>query len=90
MRSDICADCAAKFALLQVGIAEGAVRLERSKDVFREKVKGMLETFLRELATMQEDFSRLQPTTKDGVSSTTALAFIAKWKGTVQAAHQKV
>lgn len=58
--------------------------------MFREKVKGMLETFLRELATMQEDFSRLQPTTKDGVSSTTALAFIAKWKGTVQAAHQKV
>lgn len=58
--------------------------------MFREKVKGMLETFLRELATMQEDFSRLQPTTKDGVSSTTALAFIAKWKGTVQTAHQKV
>lgn len=75
---------------LQVGIAEGATRLERTKDVFREKVKAMLEAFLRELATMQEDFTRLQPTTKDGVSSSTALAFIAKWKGMVDAARQKV
>jgi dynein heavy chain len=73
-----------------VGITEGATRLERTKDVFREKVKAMLEAFLRELATMQEDFTRLQPTTKDGVSSTTALAFIAKWKGMVDAARQKV
>jgi hypothetical protein len=58
--------------------------------MFREKVKSMLEAFLRELATMQEDFTRLQPTTKDGVSSTTALAFISKWKGLVDAARQKV
>lgn len=76
--------------VLQVGIAEGATRLERSKDVFREKVKSMLEAFLRELATMQEDFVHLQPTSKDGVSSTTALAFIAKWKGSVEAARNKV
>lgn len=82
--------CAGSTCLLQVGIAEGAVRLERSKDMFREKVKAMLEAFLREVAVMQEDFTRLQPNTKDGVSSTTALAFIAKWKGAVSTAHQKV
>lgn len=58
--------------------------------MFREKVKSMLESFLRELATMQEDFVHLQPTSKDGVSSTTALAFIAKWKGNVEAARHKV
>lgn len=74
----------------QVGIAEGATRLDRSKDMFREKVKSMLEAFLRELATLQEDFTRLQPTTKDGVSSTTALAFVAKRKGLVGSARQKV
>lgn len=73
-----------------MGITEGATRLERSKDVFREKVKSMLEAFLRELATMQEEFTRLQPTSKDGVSSTTAQAFIARWKGMVDGARQKV
>lgn len=82
--------CCCCAAAVQVGITEGAGRLERSKDMFREKVKSMLEAFLRELVTMQEDFTRLQPTTKDGVSSTTALAFIAKWKGMVDAARQKV
>jgi dynein heavy chain len=79
-----------RAGVLQVGIAEGATRLERSKDMFREKVKSMLEAFLRELATMQEDFVHGQPTTKDGVSSTTALGFIAKWKGSVEAARHKV
>lgn len=58
--------------------------------MFREKVKAMLEAFLRELATMQEDFARLQPTSKDGVSSTTGLAFIAKWKAMLEAARHKV
>jgi len=58
--------------------------------MFREKVKSMLEAFLRELATLQEDFTRLQPITKDGVSSTTALAFVAKWKGLVGSARQQV
>lgn len=75
---------------VQVGIAEGTTRLERSKDVFKEKVKSMLEAFLRELASMQEDFVRMQPTSKDGVSSTTALAFVAKWQAAVASARTKV
>lgn len=49
----------------------------------------MLEAFLRELAAMQEDYVRLQPTSKDGISSTTALMFITRWKGSVQSARHK-
>jgi dynein heavy chain len=66
------------------------VRLERSKDSFRDKVKTMLEAFLREIATMQEEFVRASPTNNEGTSSRAALAFIAKWKAAVAAARQKV
>jgi hypothetical protein len=81
--------CCCWTACVQVGLDDAAVRLERSKDSFRDKVKTMLEAFLREIATMQEEFVRASPT-NEGTSSRAALAFIAKWKAAVAAARQKV
>ncbi|WIA13292.1 hypothetical protein OEZ85_006876 [Tetradesmus obliquus] len=79
----------AEWARFQVGLDDAAVRLERSKDSFRDKVKSMLEAFLREIATMQEEFVRVSPTNNEGTSSRAALAFISKWKAAVAAARQK-
>lgn len=69
---------------------DAAVRLERSKDSFKDKVKGMLEAFLRETATMQEEFSKMSPTSHENTSSRAALGFIAKWKAVLATARQKV
>ncbi|WIA33430.1 hypothetical protein OEZ86_006562 [Tetradesmus obliquus] len=79
----------AEWARFQVGLDDAAVRLERSKDSFRDKVKSMLEAFLREIATMQEEFVRASPTNNEGTSSRAALAFISRWKAAVAAARQK-
>lgn len=78
------------FWVLQVGLEDAAVRLEHSKDAFRDKVKAMLEAFLREIATMQEDYARLAPTNHEGTTSRAALAFVSKWKAAVAAARSKV
>lgn len=75
---------------LQVGLDDAAVRLEHSKDAFRDKVKAMLEAFLREITTMQEDFARLSPTNHEGTTSKAALAFVSRWNASVASARSKV
>ncbi len=74
----------------QAGLVEGGARLERSKDEFKERVKGMLEAFLRELAGMQEDFARGAPYSHEHTTCHDALAFVTKWRTTLTAARTKV
>jgi hypothetical protein len=69
---------------------DSAACLEHSKEVFRERVKAMLEAFLHEVMSMQEQFSRTAPTSQENNSSTTALAFVKKWQTTLEAARAKV
>lgn len=71
-------------------LEDAAVRSEHSKNAFREKVKAMLEGFMRDISTMHEDFTRLMPVQPDGVTSSAALAFAAHWKAMTATARSKV
>jgi hypothetical protein len=75
---------------LQIGLDEAGTRLERSKDVFRDKVKALLEAFLRDIAVMQEEVDHGAPTSREKFATKTALAFVAKWKASLVAARAKV
>lgn len=66
------------------------VRLDRTKESFREKVKGMLDGFLREIAAMYEEFTQLAPYSHEGITTKMALAFINQGKSQVTNARYKV
>jgi hypothetical protein len=63
------------------------------------QVKGLLEAFLRDVASQAEEFERLQPLAPEGpqaagaaagYSTRQALAFVARWKGNVSAGRARV
>jgi dynein heavy chain len=73
-----------------VGLDEAASRLDRTKESFRERVKGMLETFMREITTMQEEFTRTAPYSHEGITTHLAQGYISNWRQATSAARTKV
>jgi hypothetical protein len=66
------------------------VRLERTKEGFRERVKVLLDTFLRDIGVMQEEFTKAAPYSHEGTTLAAARATIDRWRATVAAAQTKV
>jgi hypothetical protein len=66
------------------------VRLERTKEGFRERVKVLLDTFLRDIGVMQEEFTKAAPYSHEGTTLAAARATIDRWRANVAAAQTKV
>ncbi len=82
------------WARFQAGLDDAAARLDRSKESFRERVKGMLDAFLRDIATMYEEFVKGAPYGPEAVgvggSAAAAMRMVAAGKRQAAAARAKV
>jgi len=65
-------------------LEEAQGKLERHKDNFREKVKSLLDTFLKDVGYAAEEFSNTAPYSHENTSTLKAFATIEESKNTVK------
>ncbi|KAG1668463.1 hypothetical protein FOA52_005236 [Chlamydomonas sp. UWO 241] len=66
-----------EWSKFQGGLDDSGSKLEKYKDSFRDRVKGLLESFLKEVAQVVEDFTAAAPFSNEGIATSDALASIA-------------
>ena len=68
---------------------ETAGKLERYKDNFREKVKNLLDSFLKDVASLCDEFARGAPYSSD-VATSDAVDFVNGSKRAVEDTRKRV
>jgi hypothetical protein len=79
-----------EWAKFQVMLDDVAAKLDKSKESFREKVKHMVDTFVKEVAQLGDEFTKSAPFSHDKITTRSAMQYIAAWKDQAAAARQKV